>query len=83
MIFADDWIASQILNNNIVITGDILLAERCLKLKAHVLGYKGIEFTDENIGNALATRELMQNLRYFEQIMGTLAHWTKRTSHSF
>lgn len=62
---ADDWISSQILYNNIVITGDILLAERCLKLKAHVLGYKGIEFTDENIGNAIATRELMQNLRYF------------------
>ena len=60
---ADDWIFEHIEERDIVITGDILLAERCLKKKARVLGNKGYEFTENSIGGALASRELMAHLR--------------------
>jgi uncharacterized protein YaiI (UPF0178 family) len=46
-----------------VITADILLANRCLQNGARVLGSSGRPFTVENIGQALATRELMADLR--------------------
>lgn len=68
---ADDWIAQHTSATDIVVTGDILLAERCLKVKSRVLGHKGTEFTDEMIGDALATRELMQNLRHFGEKNGS------------
>lgn len=60
---ADDWIVEHAAENDIVITADIPLASRCLKKKAMVLGPKGREFTDENVGEALASRELMSHLR--------------------
>ncbi len=53
---ADDWIAERINEGDIAITADIPLADRCLKRGAHVLGPKGVEFTEDAIGNALATR---------------------------
>lgn len=62
---ADDWIVEQIKPDDIVITADILLADRCLKAGARVLGPSGKPFTDDNIGNALATRELMADLRAY------------------
>jgi len=62
---ADDWIVEQIKADDIVITADILLADRCLKAAARVLGPSGKPFTDDNIGNALATRELMADLRAY------------------
>lgn len=62
---ADDWIAAQVLPADVVITADIPLASRCLKQGAHVLGPSGKPFTDDNIGNALATRELMADLRAY------------------
>ena len=55
---ADDWIAERIALGDIAITADIPLADRCLKRGARVLGYKGVEFTEEAIGNALATRAI-------------------------
>lgn len=61
---ADDWIVEQAQKGDIVITGDILLADRCVKKGVRVLGHKGVEFTEDNIGTAVANRELMQNLRY-------------------
>lgn len=61
---ADDWIVEQVKAGDIVVTADILLAQRCLAKKASVLGPKGIEFSEDNIGDAVATRELMQNLRH-------------------
>jgi uncharacterized protein YaiI (UPF0178 family) len=60
---ADDWIVEQAKPDDIVVTADIPLASRCLKLGARVLGPSGKPFTDDNIGNALATRELMADLR--------------------
>jgi uncharacterized protein YaiI (UPF0178 family) len=62
---ADDWIAGQAGRDDIVITADIPLASRCLKLGARVLGPAGKPFTDDNIGNALATRELMAEQRAY------------------
>lgn len=67
---ADDWIVESVTDRDIVITADILLAERCLKKKARVLGPKGAEFTEDNIGSAVASRELMQNLRHMGEIRG-------------
>jgi len=48
---------------DIVVTGDIPLADRCLKLKAYVLGLRGREFTADSIGEAMAGRELASELR--------------------
>ncbi|RZA09910.1 MAG: YaiI/YqxD family protein [Proteobacteria bacterium] len=60
---ADDWIAENAGPHDIVITADIPLAHRSLQKGARVLGPKGEEFTPESIGDAMATRELMQSLR--------------------
>ncbi|MEC9072242.1 MAG: YaiI/YqxD family protein [Myxococcota bacterium] len=60
---ADDWIADRSAPGDVVITNDIPLASRCLDKGARVLGQKGHEFTPESIGDALAGRELSQNLR--------------------
>jgi uncharacterized protein YaiI (UPF0178 family) len=49
----------------VVVTADIPLAARCVKSGARVLGPSGKPFTDDNIGNALATRELMADLRAY------------------
>ncbi len=62
---ADDWIAEQVKRDDVVITSDIPLASRCLKQGARVLKRNGQRFTDDNIGNALATRELMSDLRAY------------------
>jgi uncharacterized protein YaiI (UPF0178 family) len=60
---ADDWIAENISKGDILITSDLLLADRAIKRAARVLGPKGRELDEENIGNALGTRELMSHLR--------------------
>ena len=60
---ADDWIAERITADDVAITADIPLAARCLERGAIVLGSRGHFFTDESIGEALATRELMDTLR--------------------
>jgi uncharacterized protein YaiI (UPF0178 family) len=62
---ADDWIVSQLAPADIVITADIPLASRALQQGARVLGPSGKPFTADNIGNALATRELMSDLRAY------------------
>lgn len=64
---ADDWIAEKIEANDILITADILLADRAIKKQARVLGPKGKEFTEDNIGHAVGTRELMSHLRNLGQ----------------
>lgn len=62
---ADDWIVEQLEPADIVITADIPLASRSLQKGARVLGPTGKPFTADNIGNALATRELMSDLRAY------------------
>ena len=60
---ADDWIVEHTGAGDIVVTGDIPLADRCLKLGARVLGLRGREFTEDTIGEAMAGRELAAELR--------------------
>ena len=60
---ADDWIADHADARSVVITADILLAERCLKAGARVLKHDGREFDAASIGSALATRAIMEDLR--------------------
>ena len=60
---ADDWIAEQAEPGDIVVTADIPLAARCLAKGARVLDPKGRPFTDNDIGSALAMRDLMDELR--------------------
>ncbi|MCF6293091.1 MAG: YaiI/YqxD family protein [Robiginitomaculum sp.] len=60
---ADDYIAENANAKAIVITADILLAERCLKAKAIVLNSNGKFFTADNIGSIVATRAIMNDLR--------------------
>ena len=60
---ADDWIAQSGTPLSVVITADILLADRCLKAGATVLGPTGKAFTTASIGTAVATRAIMADLR--------------------
>jgi uncharacterized protein YaiI (UPF0178 family) len=60
---ADDWIADNIAAGDVVVTQDILLAERCVEKSALVLGNSGREHTPETIGMAVAMRDLKQHLR--------------------
>jgi uncharacterized protein YaiI (UPF0178 family) len=62
---ADDWIVEQVKPDDVVITSDIPLAARCLKADARVLKPNGQRFTGDNIGNALASRELASELRAY------------------
>ena len=55
---------------DIVITADIPLASRCLSKGARVLGSTGKVFTEENIGSAVATRDLMEELRSAGEMTG-------------
>ena len=60
---ADDWIAERANAAAVVITGDILLADRCLKAGATVIAHNGRPFTPGSIGGAIATRAIMADLR--------------------
>jgi uncharacterized protein len=60
---ADDWIVEAIGKNDIAITADILLVDRCLKLGALVVSPYGKNFTEENIGITVAMRNLNTHLR--------------------
>jgi uncharacterized protein YaiI (UPF0178 family) len=60
---ADDWIAERSGARTLVVTGDILLADRCLKAGATVIGHNGKPFTAASIGGAIATRAIMADLR--------------------
>lgn len=67
---ADDWIVEHVERGDIVITADIPLAARCLEKDARVLGPTGRAFTQDNIGDTLATRNLLSDLRESGQITG-------------
>lgn len=60
---ADDWIAEHAGEGDIVITADIPLAARCVRNGARVIGTTGKPFTEDNVGGALATRDLLAELR--------------------
>lgn len=60
---ADDWIAEHVRPGDVVVTADIPLAARCLEAGARVLGTTGRVFSEDSIGDRLATRELGSYLR--------------------
>jgi uncharacterized protein YaiI (UPF0178 family) len=80
---ADDWIAENISAGDICVTTDIPLASRCLKLGAAALGPRGKPFSEDSIGDALATRELMSTLRESGQISGGPPPMTKKDRSRF
>jgi uncharacterized protein YaiI (UPF0178 family) len=67
---ADDWIVTQVAPGDIVITADIPLASRCVKRGARVLAPTGHEWSDTNVGQALATRDLLSELRDAGAMLG-------------
>lgn len=60
---ADMWIADRAKEGDVVVTGDIPLAARCVENGAMVLKHNGEPLTQANIGNILATRDLMADIR--------------------
>jgi uncharacterized protein YaiI (UPF0178 family) len=80
---ADDWIADQADARTVVITGDILLADRCLKRGATVIGPNGKPFTSASIGSAIATRAIMADLRSGAGVTGGPAPFAKADRSRF
>ncbi len=80
---ADDWIVEHAQPDDIVITADIPLASRCLEQGARVIGSTGKPFTEDNIGSAVATRDLLSELRDAGEITGGPPPLTKRDRSRF
>jgi uncharacterized protein YaiI (UPF0178 family) len=80
---ADDWIAEQVGPGDIVVTADIPLAARCLEKGSRALSPKGRAFTDNDIGEALALRELTDVLRQGGAITGGPAPMTAKDRSRF
>ena len=80
---ADDWIAAQADARTVVITGDILLADRCLKTGGTVIGHNGKPFTSASIGGAIATRAIMADLRAGGDAVGGPAPFAKADRSRF
>ena len=80
---ADDYIAERSNERAIVISADILLAERCLKVGASVLAPNGKPFTADSIGGAIATRAVMENLRSTGEALGGPPAFTKADRSRF
>jgi uncharacterized protein YaiI (UPF0178 family) len=80
---ADDWIVEHVQPQDIVVTADIPLASRCMKEGARVIGPNGKPFTENNIGQAIASRDLLSELRAAGEITGGPAPLKKRDRSRF
>ncbi len=80
---ADDWIVDHTESGDLVITADIPLADRAIEKGAEVLNTKGEFFTVTNIKNALAMRDLMDELRVSGEITGGPAPFSDRQRVNF
>ena len=80
---ADDWIAEQAGAATIVVTADILLADRALKAGAAVIAPNGRPFTTASIGSAIATRAIMADLRAGGDVIGGPPPFQKRDRSRF
>lgn len=80
---ADDWIVAHVAANDLVVSGDIPLAARCLEKGARVLGPRGDAFTQDSIGEALAGRALQAHLRELGTITGGPAPFENRDRSRF
>lgn len=80
---ADNWIAERARRGSIVVTADIPLASRCIKAGAEVIAPNGRAFTESSIGMALATRNLMDQLRSAGEITGGPKPFAPRDRSAF
>lgn len=80
---ADDWIAEAAGTHTVVITTDVLLADRCLKAAATVIAPTGKPFTANSIGAAIATRAIMADLRAGGDAIGGPAPFSKADRSAF
>ena len=79
----DDWIVEHAGSDDIVISGDIPLASRCLKNGALVLGNTGRPFTEDNIGDVLSVRNLLHDLREQGMMIGGPRPFAKKDRSRF
>jgi len=80
---ADDWIVEHADSLSVVITGDTLLGDRCLKAGATVLAPTGKPFTTSSIGAAVAVRAIMADLRAGGDVIGGPAPFAKADRSRF
>lgn len=80
---ADDWIVEHVRPADVVVTADVPLASRCLKAGARVIGPTGKPFTDGNIGQAVATRDLLAGIRGAGEMTGGPPPITQRDRSRF
>lgn len=80
---ADDWIAERAGAGDIVITADVPLASRCVKAGSKAITPKGKLFDEATIGMALATRNLMDDLRSAGEITGGPKPFSRRGRSAF
>ncbi|MBL28708.1 MAG: hypothetical protein CMM50_14270 [Rhodospirillaceae bacterium] len=80
---ADDWIAERARPGTVVVTADVPLASRCVKAGAAVIAPTGRTFTENSVGAALATRNLMQDLREAGAVTGGPKPFSKRDRSNF
>jgi uncharacterized protein YaiI (UPF0178 family) len=80
---ADDWIAERAVRGDVVVTADVPLAARAVKTGADVIGPNGRAFSEASIGNTLATRDLMTDLRSARVITGGPKPFSARDRSAF
>ena len=80
---ADDHIAELSNERSLVVTADILLADRCIKAGATVLSPSGKPFTPSSIGAAVATRAIMADLRAGGENVGSNPPFSKADRSRF
>jgi uncharacterized protein YaiI (UPF0178 family) len=79
----DNWIVENMAQGDIIVTADVPLASRSLKKGASVIGPTGKLFTEDNIGQIVATRNLMTDLREVGEVTGGPAPFKKRDRSNF
>ena len=80
---ADDWIAARAGPDSVVVTADVPLAARCVKAGAAAIAPTGRPFTEDAIGMALATRNLMDQLRSAGEVTGGPRPFAPRDRSNF
>jgi uncharacterized protein len=80
---ADDWIAARAGPDSVVVSADVPLAARCVKAGATVIAPTGRPFTEDAIGMALATRNLMDHLRSAGEVTGGPRPFAPRDRSAF
>ena len=80
---ADDWIEAHADARTVVVTGDILLADRCLKDGSTVIGHNGKPITAASIGGAIETRAIMADLRSGAGVTGGPAPFARADRSRF